>query len=62
MIKVIKNKTEMREGSPIKVLTIEFDLEDIRNKSMEFAIEEFNKFVGEKISPNFSNILKCKGQ
>lgn len=60
MIKITKEKTEMREGSPIKVLTVEFDLDDLQQISKDMTLEQLKTLIGTRFTDKFSAMLKCK--
>jgi hypothetical protein len=60
VIKIAKEKTEMREGSPIKVLTIELDLEDVRQISKDLTIDQLKAALGEPLYNKVASMVKCK--
>ena len=61
MIKTIKTKNEIVEGCPHRILTMDFDLEDMRQLAKESSPDDFYKKVGERICKNFDLLLKFKG-
>lgn len=60
MIKFTKEKTEMREGTPIKIFTIEIDLHEVQQESKDMTLDQLKVVFGEKFTSKLSSIVKCK--
>jgi hypothetical protein len=60
MITITKTKNEMKEGAPHRIVTIDIDLEDVRNISKDMTLEEFYSHVGKIFSKNFDHVIRCK--
>lgn len=60
MIKLVKTKNEMIDGSPHRIVTFNIDLEDIRLQSKSMTKKEFYEKVGEMVCKNFEQVLQCK--
>lgn len=60
MIKITKEKNEMRGNSPYKILTVEVDLESVQQDSKDMTIEQLKTYIGTRFIDKLANILKCK--
>jgi hypothetical protein len=60
MITITKTKSEMKDGSPHRIVTVDIDLEDIRSVSKTMTSEEFYKHVGKLFCKNLEPVMMCK--
>ena len=60
MIKISKEKNEMRGNSPYKILTVEFDLESVQQDSKDMTIEQLRTLIGTHFTNKLASMIKCK--
>jgi len=60
MIKITKEKNEMRGNSPYKILTVEFDLESVQQDSKDMTLEQLKTHIGTHFTNKLASMIKCK--
>ena len=60
MIKISKEKNEMRGNSPYKILTVEFDLESVQQDSKDITLEQIKLLWGAKFTDKLASMIKCR--
>jgi hypothetical protein len=60
MIKITKEKNEMRGNSPHKILTVEFDLESVQQDSKDMTLEQLKVLIGTHFTNKLASMIKCK--
>jgi hypothetical protein len=60
MIKITKEKNEMRGNSPYKILTVEFDLESVQQDSKDMTLEQLKALIGTHFTNKLASMIKCK--
>jgi hypothetical protein len=60
MIKISKEKNEMRGNSPYKILTVEIDLESVQQDSKDMTLEQLKALIGTHFTIRLASMIKCK--
>lgn len=61
MIKITKEKNEMRGNSPYKILTVEIDLESVQQDSKDMTLEQLKTLLGTRFTDKLASMIRCKG-